>query len=227
MHDPFMRVNGPKGRFNGGRLIAILKKMLDRHEALSLVVGEQGGKSYVVGRVGGNRRDEIYLWSGEQPIVLKEGWIEGFEELEDKLRIRGDFVGKVMTLRPYQRNATKGMEAARKVGGQAGWVIDAIEGLKDRCAEDECVWVCAADWNGIPRKLQWIEFNDVTGEVLLVAGRLDLLKKVALRAEKLNDAEAGERKVSSLAQWGEMVDVYIDKKTHGQQQAAANERKGE
>ena len=50
---------------------------------------------------------------------------------------------------------------------------------------------------------------------------------MALWAEKLNDAEAGERKVSSLAQWGEMVDVYIDKKTHGQQQAAANERKGE
>lgn len=214
-----MNMRPTRRRVDAGRVISMLKGLMDKSEALSLSVGS-GGPSFVIGHVGGNRREMIYMHSGDREIVLNENWIDDVEEHPDKVIVRGSFNGGVMLFKPYYKHRTQGIIDAESAGGDAGWLIESIERLKTQCEENEMVWVTTEEWNGELRKLQWVEYDKPRDEVLLVVGRLDKLRRVRLKGETVGDAKCEDGGIDVQAQWGAMIEIFIDTKTADREAAA-------
>ena len=190
------------------RLLQALDRMMSKHEALSMVMGPRN-ETRVVGGFRGDPRRGVWIESGRDVLFLDDRDIEWVEESEGTVAASGSFEGGRITWRAYEKRMNRGREAAKKCSGDAGWICEAIERLMAESEEGECVGVELTLPNEGPFKLQWHEFDENNGEVVLMVGRLDRLRQVRLRSDKLGMAQVRDEEVEAESFRGRMVTLSI------------------
>lgn len=197
----------PRGG-KAGRLVIALDRMFSRHEALSMVLAPRG-ETRVVGGFRGEPRRGVWIESGRDVLFLDDRDIDWVDESDEAVIARGSFEGGEIVWRPYEKRMNRGREAAKRCGGDAGWLCEAIERLMGEAEEGECVGVELDQPAEGPYKLQWHEYDEGNGEIVLMVGRLDRLRQVRLRADKLGEAKVLSDEIEGESFRGRMVTLSI------------------
>lgn len=195
---------GGKGR----RLLQALSKLIATGEALSMTLAN--GECRVVGNVYGDPRNGVVLEAGWDVLYLADKDINWVEERDGAVIAHGNFRGGQVSWRLYEKRMTRGREAASKVDGDAWWLCDIIDRMGQQLERGECMSVRLSSPDEGPFKLQWHEFDRNNGEVVLLAGRLDRLRQVRLRADRLGEAETSTDEVQAESFRGRMVTIAIE-----------------
>jgi hypothetical protein len=185
-----------------------LDRMMSNNEALSMVMGPRG-ETRVVGGFSGEPRRGVWIESGRDVLFLDDRDIDWVEESDGLIVAAGSFEGGKITWRAYEKRTNRGREAAKRCSGEAGWVCDALERLMVDTEAGECVGVELNTPNEGPYKLQWHEFDETNGEVVLMVGRLDRLRQIRLRSDRLGHAEVLDDEVKAESFRGRMVTLSI------------------
>lgn len=185
-----------------------LDKLFSRHEALSMVMAPRG-ETRVVGAFRGEPRRGVWIESGRDVLFLDDRDIDWVDESDDTVIARGSFQGGEIAWRPYEKRMNRGREAAKRCSGDAGWLCEVIERLMQDVQEGECIGVELDQPGEGPYKLQWHEFDEGNGEIVLMVGRLDRLRQVRLRADRLGDAKVLSDEIEAESFRGRMATVAI------------------
>jgi hypothetical protein len=191
-----------------GRLVIALDRMFVKHEALSMVLAPRG-ETRVVGAFRGEPRRGVWIESGRDVLFLDDRDIDWVDESDDSVIARGSFEGGEIVWRPYVKRMTRGREAAKRCSGDAGWLCEAIERLIAGVEEGECVGVELDQPGEGPYKLQWHEYDEGNGEIVLMVGRLDRLRQVRLRSDKLGAAKVLSDEIEAESFRGRIVTLSI------------------
>lgn len=191
-----------------GRLVIALQKLFSRHEALSMVMAPRG-ETRVVGAFRGEPRRGVWIESGRDVLFLDDRDIDWVDETDDTVIARGSFQGGEIAWRPYEKRMNRGREAAKRCSGDAGWLCEAIERLMEDVQEGECIGVELDQPGEGPYKLQWHEFDEGNGEIVLMVGRLDRLRQVRLRADRLGDAKVLSDEIEAESFRGRIATLAI------------------
>lgn len=181
---------------------------MSRYEALSMVLGGRG-ETRVVGDFRAEPRRGVWIESGRDVLFLDDRDIDWVEESDGLVIARGQFEGGEIAWRGYEKRMNRGREAAKRCGGDAGWVCEAIERMLADTEDGECVGVEMDQPSEGPHKLQWHEYDETNGEIVLMVGRLDRLRQIRLRSDRLGNASVLDDEIEAESFRGRMVTISI------------------
>jgi hypothetical protein len=141
----------------------------------------------IVGRIE-RRGTAAVLFSAGVKFMLDRADIGRVIVAEGEVVIEGGFKGAPLRAKRFDAHMTEGHRAACAVGGEAGWLDDAIKSLQWASPDDQYVVVSKPGWGGRLRRLLWVEYDNFSGEMTLIAGDADKPARVDLHDRTLGDA---------------------------------------
>lgn len=167
-------------------LLNSLVAMLDRYQGLSMSYGA-ADELRVVGDVHGDPASGIWIECGRDDLFVAAQDVDWIDVTPSAIVANGRFECTQITWRPYVQRVSKGRAAAANCGGAAGRLSAEINGMLARASElgERVSLTLDAPTEG-PLNLHWVEFDALNGELALMVGRIDKLRQVRLRADKLH-----------------------------------------
>lgn len=188
-------------------LLEALSRMLAEHGALSMAFGKRP-EHRVVGAVV-RSPEGICIECGRDTLFIDTSELDSIDVTAGMVLARGRFEGGKISWRPYVQRTNSRRLAARTCGGDAGLVCGAIQRMLDAASPVGAVTLTVNEPDEGPYKLQWHEFDPLNGEVVLMVGRLDRLREIRLRADRLANSQIAETHVSAESFRGRVVRLRI------------------